>query len=121
MMRTLLVIGGLAVLTALSGCGPGHSDFPIVVANRTGNAITVFVNGNSFGNVATGQVASFSVELQDSAYVTKDLAGNPISPSPVSKVTFTARNEGTGTLSNGKEATLSQQAPTYIEFGPGDF
>jgi hypothetical protein len=121
MMRNLLVIGGLAVLTALSGCGPSHSDFPIVVANRTGNPITVFVNGNSFGDVGAGQIASFSVEVQDSATVIRDFSGNPSSATPVSRVTFSAKDQGTGALSGGKEATLTKHAPTYVEFGPADF
>ena len=121
MMRTLLVIGELAILTALSGCGPSHSDFPVVVANRVGHPISVFVNGNSFADVGVEQVASFTIEVQDSGYISSDLAGNPASPSPISKVTFSAKDQGTGALSSGKEATLSKHAPTYVEFGPGDF
>jgi hypothetical protein len=121
MMRTLLVIGGLAVVTTLSACGPSHSDFPIVVANRTGGTITVFVNGNSFGDVAGGQISSFDIEVQDSAFITRDVRGNPTAASPVSRVTFSAKDQGTGALSSGKEATLTQHAPTYVEFGPADF
>jgi hypothetical protein len=101
-MRAFFVIGGLTILTALSGCDVSHSDYPIVVANRIGNPISVFVNGNSFGQVGVGQVASFEVELQDSAFVTLDLAGHTTSPSPVSRVTFSARDQGTGALSGGR-------------------
>ncbi len=121
MMRTLLVVGGLAGLMAFSGCGASHSDFPIVVANRNGNPISVLVDGNGFADVGVGQVASLSIEVQDSGYVKRDFSGNFTSPSPVSRVTFSARDLATGALSVGKEATLSKFAAAYVEFGPGDF
>jgi len=120
-MRTLLAVGALAGLMAVSGCTASSSNYPIVVANRMPNAITVLANGNSIGEVGIGQVGSFSVRLQDTGWVSKNLQGNPVSPAPVSQVTVSARDQVTGNLSKGKSLNVTQFGPTYVEFAPTDF
>lgn len=112
-----LAIGLLALL--LAGC-TGHykSDFPIVVVNRTANAIEALANGNSIGTVAAGQSGSFNLNLAES---NTNTFVNGVAPTPQADVTFTAKDTRTGALSSEKAMTVSQGSPTYVAFTADDF
>ncbi len=112
-------VSGLLAALVLSGCvGRYESAFPVVVVNRTANAIQALANGNELGQVAAGQTQSFSLTLPES---NANVFNNGIAPTPQADVTFTARDTRTGALSSEKSVTLSQGAPTYVSFGAADF
>jgi PKD repeat protein len=113
------VAGVLAVL-CVSGCGGGRyeSDFPVVVVNRTANALQALANGSQIGTVAAGQSGSFTLKLPES---NTNVFSNGTAPTPQADVTFTAKDTRTGALSSEKSMTISQAAPTYVSFDATDF
>ncbi len=114
----LRAVGVLAALV-LSGCtGKYESDFPVIVVNRTANAIQALANGNAVGEVAAGQTQSFSLTLQESG---GNVFNNGVAPTPRADVTFTARDTRSGMLSTEKSVTLSQGTATYVSFTVDDF
>ena len=112
-------MGGLVAAIILSGCtGAYESVFPIVVVNRTANAIQALANGNQLGQVEAGQTQSFSLKLPES---NGNVFNNGVAPTPQADVTFTARDAKTGVLSSEKNLTLAQDKATYVSFTIDDF
>ena len=117
LVRLLLPVAVIAVL--LSACGSTYkSDFAVVVANRAANAIQVMANGGALGEVAVGQTGTFTLNLPES---TPNILSNGVAPTARADVTLAARDVRTNTISTTKSLTLSQDAPTYVEFTPSDF
>lgn len=119
MRRTSLILltGCLAVIT--SACfGKYESDFPVVIVNRAFNPIQAIANGAAIGQVEPGQSQAFTVTLPES---NTNTFSNGTAPTPQARVTFTAKDVRTGTLSNEKSLTLSQNEPTYVPFALEDF
>lgn len=112
-------MGGLVAAIILSGCtGAYESVFPIVVVNRTANAIQALANGNQLGQVEAGQTQSFSLKLPES---NGNVFNNGVAPTPQADVTFMARDAKTGVLSSEKNLTLAQDKATYVSFTIDDF
>ena len=112
-------VSGIVAAIVLSGCvGRYESVFPVIVVNRTANAIEALANGKGLGPVDAGQTQSFSLTLPES---NANVFNNGTAPTPQASVTFTARDTRTGALSSEKSTTLSQDAPTYVAFGAEDF
>ena len=122
MMRlkpTFPIVAALLAAAFLSACvGKYKSDFPVVVVNRTANTLQALANGNAMGEVAPGQSASFTLQLQES---NANVYVNGAAPTPQADVTFTAKDTKTGALSSEKSMTISQGSPTYIAFDATDF
>jgi hypothetical protein len=97
-------------LAPLAGCDLFHSDFPIAVGNRTANTVSVFANGQRIGDVGSNLIATFSVDVSSSVGTT--------SPTPVTQVTFSARDMTTGILSAGAAATLVKDVTTFVDVAP---
>src|SRR4051812_18352721 len=120
--RALVARSFVVALTAvalLAGCtGRYKSNFPVVVINRTANAIQALADGNAVGQVAAGQTASFSIELPES---NANVFSNGAAPTPQAQVTFTAKDTKTGALSSEKPVTLVQSNPTTVSFEAADF
>src|SRR4051812_38280726 len=121
-LKSVFAVGvaGLLASACLAGCGGGRyeSDFPVVIVNRTANAIQALANGNQIGNVSPGQSASFTLKLPES---NANVFSNGTAPTPQADVTFTAKDTRTGALSGEKSMTISQAAPTYVAFEATDF
>jgi hypothetical protein len=118
-MHAVVVLGGLAAVMSLSGCGFGQaheSDFPIVVANLSPSTIKVSVNGIPIGDVGAEQSRPFTVRLPETGSSTKTTAGNLTSPTPVAMATFTAQDLIVGFSYAGTTGTLSQNGATFVEF-----
>ena len=114
----LLSVGVLLLLSA-AGCGDTYkSNFPVTVANRAANAISVMANGAALGDVAVGQTGTFTLHLPESQ---ANILSNGVAPTPRAEVSFSARDVRTGTISSTKSLTLSQDSPTYVEFTASDF
>jgi len=122
----------LIALGLLPACGSYSSDYPVVVGNGHVHAIRVFASGTDMGMVATGQTIAFSLRLSDIGYNTKDITGNPTSPTPASAVTFSAtdlttgavacfQEGGTSTQTQGCKPTIVTHLTTYVQFQPKDF
>lgn len=117
--RAFLAIGVLIAAAAAAGCvGPYKSNFSVVVVNKAVNAIQVIANGNALGQVASGQSASFSVQLTES---NANEFSNGVAPTPQGQITITAKDVKTGILSAPQSLTLSANTPTYITFAAADF
>ena len=117
--RARLRAAGVLAALVLSGCtGKYESAFPVIVVNRTANAIQALANGNAVGQVAAGQTQSFSLTLQES---NGNVFNNGVAPTPQADVTFTARDTRSGMLSNEKSITLSKDTATYVSFTVEDF
>jgi PKD repeat protein len=115
----VLIVGACVAATMVSGCvGRYKSDFPVVVENRTANAIQALANGSTVGQVAPGQTGTFSVQLPQS---NANVFVNGAAPTPQADVTFTAKDTKTGALSSEKSVTLSSNTPTYVSFSADDF
>ena len=114
------VIAGVLAVACVSGCAGGRyeSEFPVVIVNRTANAIQALANGNPIGNVAPGQSGSFTLKLPES---NANIFSNGTAPTPQADVTFTAKDTRTGSLSSEKSMTISKAAPTYVAFDSTDF
>jgi len=114
------VIAGVLAVACVSGCAGGRyeSEFPVVIVNRTANAIQALANGNPIGNVAPGQSGSFTLKLPES---NANIFSNGTAPTPQADVTFTAKDTRTGSLSSEKSMTISKAAPTYVAFDATDF
>src|SRR6185503_125399 len=112
--------GGIVAALALSGCvGRYESDFPVIVVNRTANAIQPLANGRDIGTpVSAGQTQEISVKLPES---NGNVFSNGTAPTPQADVTFAARDTRTGSISLQKNMTLSKDSPTYVQFDAGDF
>ena len=130
-MRTLPFAFVAAATALVAGCGSYSSDYPIVISNGNLSAIRVFADGIDLGAVSAGATVSTTLRLRDQGYATVDITGNPSSPSPVSQVTFSARDLTSGTVacfhqSGGAQAqdckpvTVTHQ-PTFIQFREADF
>jgi len=118
-LARLLVVGGCVAATIAAGCsGQYESDFPVIVVNRTVNPIQAIANGSAVGQVEPGQSQSFTLKLPES---NPNIFSNGTAPTPQARVTFTAKDTRTGTLSTEKSMTLSQSEPTYIPFTIDDF
>jgi PKD repeat protein len=112
---------GMVAAVLVSGCGIGgryESNFPIVVVNKTVNALEVLANGSAVGDVAANQTANFSLKLPES---NQNLYSNGVAPTPQAQVTFTAKDKRTGALSAEQAMTLTPDAPTYVTFNLADF
>jgi hypothetical protein len=107
------LLAAVVALAPLAGCDMSHAHFPIAVANRMANTVSVLANGQSIGEVGPNLIATFSVEESLSGSV-----GNPASPTPVAQVTFSVRDTTTGTLSAGAGATLAKDVTTYVDVAP---
>jgi len=121
MRRALWLVAGwcagAAVLVA--GCtGRYESDFPVVVVNRTANAIQALADGREMGQVAAGQTQSFTHNLPES---NPNTFSNGAAPTPQANVTFTAKDTRTGALSTEKSMVISQTAANYVAFSAEDF
>ena len=114
------VVAGVLAVACVSGCAGGRyeSEFPVVIVNRTANAIQALANGNPIGNVAPGQSGSFTLKLPES---NANIFSNGTAPTPQADVTFTAKDTRTGSLSSEKSMTISKAAPTYVAFDSTDF
>ena len=113
-----LAVTGVIILSA-AGCGDTYrSDFPVTVANRAANAISVMANGTALGEVAVGQTGSYTLHLPESQ---ANILSNGVAPTPRAEVSFSARDVRTGTISSTKSLTVSQDTPTYVEFTTADF
>jgi PKD domain len=127
-------VGCLALVAPalILACGSYSSDYPVVVANGHVHAIRVFAESADMGTVAPGQTAEFTLRLSDIGYNTKDITGNPTSPTPASAVTFSAtdlttgavacfQQGGTSTQTQGCKPTIVTHLTTYVQFQPKDF
>ena len=116
----LLRTGAIVAALALSGCvGRYESDFPVIVVNRTANAIQPLANGRDIGTpVSAGQTQEISVKLPES---NGNVFSNGTAPTPQADVTFAARDTRTGSISLQKNMTLSKDSPTYVQFDVADF
>lgn len=113
----LLFIAGLAA--AFAACtGPYESDFQLIVVNRATNAIVVMANGNELGQVASNQQGTFTLHLQET---NANTYSNGVGPTAQGEVTLTARDVRTGSVSSGKNVTLSGSAPASVTFAASDF
>jgi PKD repeat protein len=114
------LLGALVAGAALlSGCaGRYESDFPVVVVNHTVNPLQVLANGGAVGDVDPGQTQSFTLQLPES---NANVFSNGVAPTPQARVTFAAKDKKTGTLSEEKSLTISQNSPTYVTFSADDF
>jgi len=88
--KTRLYVGLVVLLAAaaVAACGVGdryESDFPVVVVNKTVNAIEVTANGSSVGDVAANQSANFSLKLPES---NQNIFSNGVAPT--GSITFTS-------------------------------
>ena len=110
-IRCLLT--AVLTLAPLTGCGLFQSDFPIAVGNRMANTVSLFANGQKVGEVGSNLTATFSLEQSLSGSVV-----NQGSPTPVTQVTFSARDMTTGVLSAGASATLLKDVTTYVDVAP---
>jgi PKD repeat protein len=117
--RSSLLAAGLAVATVVSGCvGQIKSDFPVVVVNKIANTLQVLVNGAEIGQVAAGQTGTFNINLPQT---NPNQFINGVAPTPEATVTFSAKDLKTGSTSDVKNLTLSQNTPTYVTFTATDF
>ncbi len=113
-----LAVGALLLLSA-AGCGDTYkSNFPVTVANRAANAISVMANGAPLGEVAVGQTGTYTLNLPESQ---ANILSNGVAPTPRAEVSFSARDVRTGTISTTKSMTVSADTPTYVEFTSSDF
>jgi PKD repeat protein len=116
-----LLTGGVVAAAFVAGCGVGgayESDFPIVVVNKTVNALQVLANGSTVGDVAAGQTQNFSLKLPES---NQNIYVNGVAPTPQAQVTFAAKDKKTGALSAEQPMTLAQDSATYVTFSATDF
>src|SRR5262245_15026843 len=122
MMRSRVILSTAAVVAcaiAASGCtGRYESDFPVLVVNRTANPLQAFANGNSVGQVESGQTGSFTLTLPES---NANVFVNGTAPTPQADVMFSARDTRTGALSAEKNVTLVKSTPTSVTFTAEDF
>jgi hypothetical protein len=131
-IRAVLSCTALVAPALFPACGSYSSDYPVVVANGHVHAIRFFAESADIGTVAAGQTVSFSLRLADIGYNTKDITGNPTSPTPASAVTFSAtdlttgavacfQEGGTSTQTQGCKPTIVTHLTTYVQFQPKDF
>jgi hypothetical protein len=117
-LSACLLAAGLALAAPLAGCNLFHADFDIAVGNRTANMVSVFANGGKIGDVGSNSTATFTLEETPIGRNTIDSTGNPVSPRPITQVTFSAQDLATGVLSAGVAATLVKDITTYIDIAP---
>jgi hypothetical protein len=117
-LSACLLAAGLAMAVPLAGCNLFHADFDIAVGNRTANTVSVFANGGKIGDVGSNLTATFTLEETPIGRNTIDSTGNPVSPRPITQVTFSAQDLATGVLSAGVAATLVKDITTYIDIAP---
>ena len=98
------LLAAVVALAPVAACDLSHAHFPIAVANRMANSVSVLADGQRIGDVGPNLIATFSVEESLSGSV-----GNPASPTPIAQVTFSVRDMATGTLSAGAGATPSRR------------
>jgi len=115
---TLLAAASTLAVCA-AGCGDTYrSNFPVTVANRAVNTISVMANGSVLGEVAAGQTAGYTLNLPES---NPNILSNGVGPTPRAEVSFSARDTRTGTVSSTKRLTVTQDSNTYVEFTTADF
>ena len=108
----------LLAALVVSGCvGKYKSDFSVVVVNRVANTIEVLANGDTLGQVTTGQMGTFSVRL---AETNTNAFTNGVAPTPQSEVTIVAKDLRTNVLSTARSVSLPADAPTYVTFTSSD-
>ena len=95
--RSVSVVIGVVSAIAASACvGKYKSDFPVVIENRTQNALQVLANGDALGQVSAGQSGSFTLSLQESNTNTFTFPTN--GPSPTTSKAVLLATAGFGSI-----------------------